>query len=80
MHRRRRGHRDGRRNALTAAAFIFLGAWFIAQSFVFLALFVMLAAPLRRWQPQARMRRLLNGVGGMLFAALAVRLASAGKP
>jgi threonine/homoserine/homoserine lactone efflux protein len=62
------------------AAFVFLGVWFIAQSFVFLALFVALVAPLRRWQPRAWIRRSLNGAGGMLFAALAVRLASADKP
>jgi threonine/homoserine/homoserine lactone efflux protein len=57
------------------AAFLFLGAWFVAQGFVFLALFVALVAPLRRWQPRPAVTRGLHLAGGGLFAWLAVRLA-----
>jgi threonine/homoserine/homoserine lactone efflux protein len=55
-------------------AFVFLGAWFIVQGFAFLALFVLLVAPLRRWQPRPLVARALNLAGGSLFALLAVRL------
>jgi threonine/homoserine/homoserine lactone efflux protein len=57
------------------AAFVFLGAWFIVQGFAFLALFVLLVAPLRRWQPRPIVARSLNVAGGSLFALLALRLA-----
>ena len=57
------------------AAFLFLGAWFIVQGFAFLALFVLLVAPLRRWQPRPAVARTLNIAGGSLFALLAARLA-----
>ncbi|MDH4288509.1 MAG: LysE family translocator [Aquincola sp.] len=57
------------------AAFLFLGAWFIAQGFVFLALFVVLVAPLRRWQPRPAVTRGLHLAGAGLFALLAARLA-----
>jgi threonine/homoserine/homoserine lactone efflux protein len=63
-----------------SAAFVFLGTWFVIQGFAFLAAFVLLAAPLRRWQPAAWTRRALHGVGGALFAGLAVRLAVAEPP
>jgi threonine/homoserine/homoserine lactone efflux protein len=56
------------------AAFVFLGAWFIVQGFAFLALFVLLVAPLRRWQPRPGVARALNLAGGGLFALLAARL------
>lgn len=59
------------------AAFLFLGAWFIVQGFLFLALFVLLAAPLRQWRPGPVVRRGLNLAGGGLFALLAARLALA---
>ena len=59
------------------AAFVFLGAWFVGQNFLFLALFVMLVAPLRRWQPSSAWRRALQAGGGLLFAGLAARLALA---
>jgi len=58
-------------------AFLFLGAWFIVQGFAFLALFVLLVAPLRRWQPRPAVARSLNVAGGSLFALLAARLALA---
>jgi threonine/homoserine/homoserine lactone efflux protein len=57
------------------AAFLFLGAWFVAQGFVFLALFALLVAPLRRWRPSDAWRRCLQAGGGLLFAGLAARLA-----
>jgi threonine/homoserine/homoserine lactone efflux protein len=59
------------------AAFLFLGTWFIVQGFAFLALFVLLVAPLRRWQPRPAVARTLNIAGGSLFALLAARLAFA---
>jgi threonine/homoserine/homoserine lactone efflux protein len=59
------------------AAFVFLGAWFIVQGFAFLALFVLLVAPLRRWTPRPGIARALNIAGGSLFALLAARLAQA---
>jgi threonine/homoserine/homoserine lactone efflux protein len=58
-------------------AFLFLGAWFVVQGFAFLALFVLLIAPLRRWQAPAAVARGLQLVGGSLFALLAARLALA---
>jgi threonine/homoserine/homoserine lactone efflux protein len=58
-----------------AASFLFLGAWFIAQGFVFLLLFVLLVAPLRHWQAPAAVQRSLFATGAALFAALAARLA-----
>jgi threonine/homoserine/homoserine lactone efflux protein len=61
------------------AAFVFLGAWFIVQGFAFLALFVLLVAPLRRWQPKPAVARALNLAGGGLFALLAVRLGLADR-
>jgi threonine/homoserine/homoserine lactone efflux protein len=62
------------------AAFLFLGAWFIAQSLVFLVLFVLLVAPLRRWRLNDAWRRSLQAGGGLLFAGLAARLALAERP
>lgn len=61
-------------------AFLFLGAWFVTQGFIFLAAFVVLIAPLRRRAPRGRLRRALQGAGGVLFAALALRLALAQQP
>jgi threonine/homoserine/homoserine lactone efflux protein len=63
-----------------SAAFLFLGTWFVVQGLAFLAAFVLLVAPLRRWQPGAWTRRALHGVGGALFAGLALRLAIAEHP
>lgn len=56
-------------------AFLFLGAWVIVQGFVFLAAFVLLVAPLRRWSPGACLRSWLHAAGGSLFVLLAARLA-----
>ena len=56
-------------------AFLFLGAWFVLQSSLFLLLFVLLVAPLRRWRPGPGLRRALDGASGLLFALLAARLA-----
>jgi threonine/homoserine/homoserine lactone efflux protein len=61
------------------AAFLFLGAWFVAQGFLFLALFALLVAPLRRWRPSDAWRRSLQAGGGLLFAGLAARLARTEK-
>ncbi len=58
-------------------AFLALGAWFVLQSLAFLVLFVLLTAPLARWQPGSLVRRSLHGAGALLFAGLAVRLAVA---
>ena len=59
------------------AAFLFLGAWSIVQGFGFLAVFVLLVAPLRRWQPRPAVTRGVQLAGGALFALLAGRLALA---
>lgn len=58
-------------------AFLFLGAWFIVQGSVFLVAFVLLVAPLRRWQPRPAWARGLHLAGGGLFTLLAARLALA---
>ena len=58
-------------------AFLVLGAWFVLQSLGFLMVFVLLTAPLARWQPGPVVRRSLHGAGALLFAGLAARLAVA---
>ena len=58
-------------------AFLFLGAWFVVQGGVFLFAFVLLVAPLRRWQAGGAWKRGLNAAGAGLFAWLAGRLAFA---
>ena len=58
-------------------AFLFLGAWFVVQGGIFLFVFVLLVAPLRRWQAGGAWKRGLNAAGAGLFAWLAVRLAFA---
>jgi len=63
-----------------ALAFLFLGAWFVVQGFAFLAGFVLLVAPLRRWQPRPALTRGLHLAGAGLFALLAARLALAARP
>lgn len=60
-------------------AFAFLGLWVVVQSLLFLVVFTLLVAPLRRWQPSLRWRRALQGASGVLFAGLAARLAWAGR-
>ncbi|MES2960458.1 MAG: LysE family translocator [Pseudomonadota bacterium] len=61
-------------------AFLFLGTWFVVQGFAFLAAFVLLIAPLRRWQPRPAIAQALTLAGGSLFALLAARLALAERP
>jgi threonine/homoserine/homoserine lactone efflux protein len=61
-------------------AFLFLGGWFVVQGFAFLAIFVLLMAPLRRWQAPVAVARGLQLVGGSLFALLAARLALVERP
>jgi threonine/homoserine/homoserine lactone efflux protein len=58
-------------------AFLFLGAWFVVQGGAFLFAFVLLVAPLRRWQAGGTWKRGLNAAGAGLFAWLAARLAFA---
>ena len=59
------------------AAFLLLGAWFVLQGALFLALLVLLAARISRWQSSAAARRALGLLGGTLFIALALRLLGA---
>jgi threonine/homoserine/homoserine lactone efflux protein len=57
-------------------AFLLLGAWFVAQSLLFLFATVWLATRLRRWQTSATAARVLGGLAGVLFVAIALRLLS----
>jgi threonine/homoserine/homoserine lactone efflux protein len=59
------------------AAFLGLGAWAVVQGALFLAVFVVAVAPLRRLAQLDGPRRALQLAGSALFAALAVRLALA---
>ena len=59
------------------AAFLFLGAVFVAGGALFLFALVALAHRLRAFGASRLTRRVLNAVGGALFAALAVRLVQA---
>lgn len=61
-------------------AFLTLGGWFVLQSLLFLTVLVLAVAPLRRWQPGAGALRALQGGSGLLFGALALRLALAEAP
>ena len=56
------------------ASFLLLGAWFVVQGTLFLFVLVALAARLSRLQTSEVARRALNGLGGVLFIALALRL------
>lgn len=58
-------------------AFLLLGAVFVVQSTVFLAAVVALAARARRAAMSPPLARWLQGLGGLLFAGLALRLALA---
>jgi threonine/homoserine/homoserine lactone efflux protein len=58
-------------------AFLGLGAIFVVQGTAFLLAVVALAARLRRLPASPRATRWLHGVGAVLFATLALRLASA---
>jgi len=56
-------------------AFLFLGAWFVVQGAIFMIVFVLLVAPLRRWRASPAWRRALNATGAGIFVWLAARLA-----
>jgi threonine/homoserine/homoserine lactone efflux protein len=60
-------------------AFVFLGALFIVNGALFLFAVVLTANIARRIATGSRMRRALNGSGGLLFALLAARLALADR-
>jgi threonine/homoserine/homoserine lactone efflux protein len=55
-------------------SFLLLGGWFVVQGFLFLMLLVVLASRLARLGASGRVRQVLNGLGGLLFIALALRL------
>jgi threonine/homoserine/homoserine lactone efflux protein len=55
-------------------SFLLLGAWFVAQSVVFLGIVVLLANRLRRVDASPVIGRCLKAAGGVLFLALALRL------
>jgi threonine/homoserine/homoserine lactone efflux protein len=55
-------------------SFLLLGAWFVAQGTLFLLGLVALAAQLGRLRANPALQRALNGLGGVLFIALAVRI------
>jgi threonine/homoserine/homoserine lactone efflux protein len=56
------------------ASFLLLGAWFVAQGFLFSVALVYVARRLGRLQASVAVRRALNGLGGVLFIGLALRL------
>ena len=60
-----------------AVAFLFLGAVFIAGGAVFLIALVALAHRMRAFGAGRVTRRVLNAIGGVLFAGLALRLVQA---
>jgi threonine/homoserine/homoserine lactone efflux protein len=62
--------------ASKTAAFLLLGAWFVVQGLLFLFATVWLASTLRRWQTLQRASRVLSGLAGASFVALALRLVS----
>ncbi len=55
-------------------SFLLLGAWFVVQGLFFLLVLVAVAARLQRLGASPLLRRVLNGAGGLLFVALALRL------
>ncbi|MFN9746750.1 MAG: LysE family translocator [Betaproteobacteria bacterium] len=55
-------------------SFLLLGAWFVLQGGLFMALLVLLAARLSRLGAPGPARRLLEAAGGLLFFALALRV------
>lgn len=57
------------------AAFLLLGGWFIVQSLLFLAVFVLLVAPLAQRRVPAWLGTTLHAAGAALFIGLAARLA-----
>jgi threonine/homoserine/homoserine lactone efflux protein len=56
------------------ASFLLLGAWFVLQGGLFMALLVLLAARLARLGAPGPAKRLLEAAGGLLFIALALRV------
>ena len=56
------------------ASFLLMGAWFVLQGTAFLLALVVVAARLQRLQAAPGLRRVLGGVGGLLFIGLALRL------
>jgi len=60
------------------ALFLLLGAWFVVQSLLWLLAVVLLTSRLARVPALARYVRWLRGAAGLLFIALAARLAGAG--
>ena len=56
------------------ASFLLLGAWFVLQGGLFSLALVALAARLARLGTRPGLRRVLNGVGGLLFIGLALRI------
>ncbi|MDE1949899.1 MAG: LysE family translocator [Burkholderiales bacterium] len=60
-----------------AGSFLLLGAWFVAQSLLFLVAVVLVASRLAKLQGPPALRRALNAAGGLLFVALALRLLAA---
>ncbi len=58
-------------------SFLLLGAWFVAQGTLSLLMLVALAVWLSRRQASNAARRALNGIGGAIFIALALRLLGA---
>lgn len=58
-------------------AFLFLGAVFVVNGTLFLLALVAMAHRLRRVGTSSMARRVLNAIGGVLFAGLAIRLLQA---
>jgi threonine/homoserine/homoserine lactone efflux protein len=56
------------------ASFLLMGAWFVLQGTAFLLVLVAVAARLQKLGASPTLRRVLGGVGGLLFIALALRL------
>jgi len=61
-------------------AFLFLGLWSVLQGLLFLAVFVLLVAPLRRVRARPTLVRGMHLAGAALFATLALRLAWTSRP
>jgi threonine/homoserine/homoserine lactone efflux protein len=56
------------------ASFLLLGAWLVLQGTLFLLALVVLAARLQRLGARPAVARALQGLGGVLFLALALRI------
>lgn len=55
-------------------SFLLLGAWFIVQGTLFLLALVLLAVQLQRLGANGPLRRVVGGLGGLLFIGLALRI------